>query len=470
MKSMTTIKLYNTLTRQIDDFKPIKSNVVKIYTCGPTVYDYLHIGNWYTYIRKDILIRLLQFQGFKIDWIINITDVGHLTDDQDDGEDKLQKKANATRQTAWQIADFYTKNFLKLWQALNLTQPTKFVKATDHIDDQINLIKQIEAKGYSYIIDDGVYFNTSLFPAYNKFSQLDLDEQQAGQRINHNPQKKNLADFALWKFSPKDKKRDMEWPSPWGIGFPGWHIECSAMSMKYLGSTFDIHTGGIDHIPIHHTNEIAQSMVVTNQPLANYWIHSNHVTVNGQKISKSLDNGIRLETIIQQGYSFQDIRLHVLESHYRSQSKFSLDNLISSHHRLLSWQEKIVLIYQIKTTQPLSSTINFTNAKQQIINYLSEDLNTPMVLKTIDQTFHQINYNNFQSTDLSDFLQFLDQILGLQLTSIKDINQVNKQLIEQRQIFKRQANFSAADKIRQELLTQQIALKDNPDQTYWYYL
>ena len=467
---MSTIKLYNTLTRQIDNFKPINKGLVKIYTCGPTVYDYLHIGNWYTYIRKDILIRLLQSQDFKVQWIINITDVGHLTDDQDNGEDKLQKKADATRQTAWQIANFYTENFLELWKALNLTNPTKFVKATEHINDQIDLIKQIEAKGYSYIINDGVYFDTSLFRDYAKFSQLDLDEQQASQRINQNLNKKNLADFALWKFSPKDKKRDMEWSSPWGIGFPGWHIECSAMSMKYLGSTFDIHTGGIDHIPVHHTNEIAQSMAVTNQPLANYWIHSNHVTVNGQKISKSLGNGLRLEDIIKQGFTYQDIRLHVLESHYRSQSRFSLDNLTNSHNRFLSWQEKIVLIYQNNLPDSTQPTVNFDQTKKEIINYLADDLNTPMVLKTIDQLFNQINYTNFKPSELKDFIKFLDQMLGFQLSSINDISSKNKDLIAQRSNYKKQFNWAEADKIRQHLSSQKIGLKDEPDQTYWYYL
>jgi len=463
-------KIYNTLTKKIDKFEPISQNLVGIYTCGPTVYDYLHIGNWYTYIRTDILIRFLLANNYQVKWIINITDVGHLSDDADSGEDKIQKKANSTRQTAWQIAEFYTQNFLQLWQVLNITKPDKFVKATDHIADQIELIKKIETNGYSYKTSDGIYFNTALLKTYADFAQLDLDEQQSTQRITNNPEKINPSDFALWKFSPKNIKRDMEWDSPWGRGFPGWHIECSAMSMKYLGSTFDIHTGGIDHIPVHHTNEIAQSMAVTNQIPANYWFHTNHVTINGHKISKSLQNGLRIEEIIDQGFNYEDIRLHVLESHYRSQSKFSLDNLKNSHNRLTKWQEKACLIHQLNN-QPTQSTISFST--DQIINYLSNDLDTPMVLKIIDELFDQINEkttNKIQLNDFKNFLINLDNLLGFKLSKTKDISLSNKQLIKKRLLLKQDNNFQEADLIRRDLQSQGIGLKDYKDKTYWYYL
>jgi cysteinyl-tRNA synthetase len=467
----TNFKIYNTLTRSIEEFQPISKNSVGIYTCGPTVYDYLHIGNWYTYLRTDILIRFLLFKNYNVKWIINITDVGHLSDDADNGEDKIQKKANTTRQTAWQIAEFYTQNFLQLWKLLNISPPRKFVKATDHIEDQIKLIKKIEDHGYSYQTSDGIYFNTALMKNYSDFAQLDLDEQQTTQRINNNPEKINPSDFALWKFSPKNIRRDMEWTSPWGLGFPGWHIECSAMSMKYLGQIFDIHTGGIDHIPVHHTNEIAQSMAVTNKIPANYWFHSNHVTINGLKISKSLQNGLRIEEILDQGFSYEDIRLHVLESHYRSQSKFSLDNLKSSHNRLIKWYEKACLIHQLEDNLPTDHKLSFSI--DQIISYLSQDLNTPMVLKVIDEIFDQINeqtIDNLELNNFKDFLTALDDLLGFQLSKVKDISLSNKQLVKKRSSSKQNNDFKEADVIRQNLQSQGIGLKDYQNKTYWYYL
>jgi len=251
---MNKIYLYNTLSRKKEEFKPIKKNKIGLYTCGPTVYDYAHIGNLRSYLFEDILKRVLIYNGYKVKHIMNITDVGHLTGDGDMGEDKLEKGAKREGKTAWEIAEFYTKAFKKDLEKLNIISPNIYCKATDYIAEQIELIKILEKKGYTYKISDGIYFNTDKFKDYNKLSHLDLETLKEGARVEKNKEKKNPTDFALWKFSPVKEKRQMEWKSPWGIGFPGWHIECSAMSMKELNDQLDIHCGGIDHINVHHTN------------------------------------------------------------------------------------------------------------------------------------------------------------------------------------------------------------------------
>ncbi len=467
-----SLKLYNTLTKRIDKFVPISNKKVGVYTCGPTVYDHAHIGHWFTYVRIDTLIRLLKILDYKVDWIMNITDVGHLVSDGDDGEDKLQKGAIREGKTAWQIAQFYTNEFLEGMKELNITMPNKIVKATDHISDQIELIKKLEVKGLTYKIDDGIYFNTALFPEYSQFAQLDIDDQQAGIRVSFNSQKKNKSDFALWKFSPKKLKRDMEWNSPWGIGFPGWHIECSAMSMKYLGETFDIHTGGIDHIPVHHTNEIAQSKSITGKPLANFWLHTNHITIDNTKISKSLGNSITLSDIKNHQHSSRTIRLHVLESHYRSQSKFSYTGLNASKNRLKSWDQVAALIWQIKeTTAEKNNSLNLY--QKQIIDVISNDLNSPLALSIIDDSFNEIK-NKYIDTislgSLKNYLQFLDTLFGLKLLDIKDINDNNKKIIRKRIIARENKDWKLSDKLRDTLSQDGIGLIDNENITYWFYL
>jgi cysteinyl-tRNA synthetase len=273
-KKNIPIYLYNTLTREKDLFKPIKDGKVGMYACGPTVYLFPHIGNMRTYIFEDILKRVLSYNGYDVKHVMNITDVGHLTNDRDMGEDKVEKEAEKEGKTAWEIASFYTEAFKKDLNYLNIIYPNIFCRATDNIPEQIALIQTLEKKGYTYKINDGIYFDTSKVSDYTKLSGQHLEALKEGARVEVNEGKKNHTDFALWKFSPKDIKRQMEWQSPWGVGFPGWHIECSAMSLKYLGKHFDIHCGGIDHVNIHHTNEIAQTESATGEkPWVNYWIH-----------------------------------------------------------------------------------------------------------------------------------------------------------------------------------------------------
>lgn len=466
------MKLYNTLTRKIEEVEPQHEPTVTIYTCGPTVYDYAHVGHWFTYIRWDMLIRTLKTTGFQPKWVMNITDVGHLVSDADEGEDKLEKGARREGKTAWEVADMYTKDFLECMAMLNMLQPNELPRATDHIKEQIALIQELEKKDFTYTIDDGVYYDTSKFPAYTNFAKLDLEEQQAGARIEVNPQKRNTTDFALWKFSPKGQVRDMEWDSPWGKGFPGWHIECSAMSMKYLGETLDIHTGGIDHIPVHHTNEIAQSEAVTGKPFAIMWLHSNHVLVNGEKISKSLGNGIRLQEIVAKGFSPMVVRLHVLESHYRSQSKFSWESLEAAGRRLKTYQAMADLRFQIRASDD-EPIIDYDAMSRSLVSDLSEDLNTPLALAQLSELASRIETRLVTEPEKDQFIAFLqtlDNGLGLKLLESKDIELAQKQLIREREAARQAKDWSKSDEIRVELVKQGLGLRDTAYGTVWYRL
>lgn len=465
------MKLYNTLTRQIEEVKPQDPPRIKIYTCGPTVYDYAHIGHWFTYVRMDTLIRALKADGFHPDWVMNITDVGHLVSDADEGEDKLEKGARREGKTAWEIAQFYADDFLAGMRTLNILKPDHIVKATEHISEQIALVKKLEASGYTYITDDGVYYDTSKFEGYGRFAQLDLDEQQGSGRVVPNPQKRNASDFALWKFSPVDKKRDMEWDSPWGKGFPGWHIECSAMSMKYLGETLDIHTGGIDHVPVHHTNEIAQSEAATGKRFANHWMHTNHVMVDGQKISKSLGNGIRLQDIIERGISPEAIRLHILESHYRSQSRFSWESLEAATNRLRDLKALSALRWQPLPVTHDYGTIALEDVVGQVKELLANDLDTPQALAFLSQVCAQV-LTVLVEEDMVDHLDTmirgLDELLGLDLGSIVDISDDQKDLIRKREKARENSDWDSSDKLRDQLEADGIGLRDTPEGTIWF--
>lgn len=461
------MKLYNTATREIEEIVPQNPPEVTVYTCGPTVYDYAHIGHWFNYVRMDTLIRTLKATGLRPQWVMNITDVGHLVSDADEGEDKLEKGARREGKTAWEVAEFYTKDFLEGMQTLNILTPDHIVKATDHIAEQIELIQKLETKGFTYVIDDGVYYDTSKFPMYGEFAQLDLEEQQAGARVAVNAQKRNPSDFALWKLSPKDSQRDMEWDSPWGRGFPGWHIECSAMSIKYLGDTLDVHTGGIDHIPVHHTNEIAQSEAATGKPFAKYWLHSNHVMVDGEKISKSLGNGIRLQEILDQGITPEAIRLHILESHYRSQSKFSLESLQAAQNRLQDFRALAALRWQVRPT----STADIAGAREQLMRVMADDLNTPQALSLLSGIAAQLLDTLIDESKLQEFeelLQSVDDLLGLNLLLIGDITEAQKALVAEREQAREGKDWDRSDALRDQLATESIGVRDTPQGTIWF--
>ncbi|HSX46537.1 MAG TPA: cysteine--tRNA ligase [Patescibacteria group bacterium] len=463
------MKLYNTLTRQIDDIKPLRAPEVSIYTCGPTVYDYPHIGNWFTFVRYDLLVRVLRASGLTPKWVMNITDVGHLVSDADEGEDKLEKGAKREGKTAWDIANFYTDYFVRALEQLNFTQPDYLPRATEHIREQIDLVKRLEEKGFTYTIDDGVYYDTSKFEHYANFAKLDLDDQQAGARVAVNQQKRNQSDFALWKFSPKDHQRDMEWDSPWGKGFPGWHLECSAMAFKYLGETLDIHSGGIDHIPVHHTNEIAQSEAASGKPFAHYWMHANHVLVEGEKIAKSLDNGITLEQVEAKGYDLETLRLYILESHYRTQSQFSWEGLAAAKSRLTSYQNMAAQVWQPNKTSNVEAQI-INQVQAEIKTALENDLNTPAALERLSFLDDRVNASGIAPDAVSAmqaFLQWVDDALGLRLSQVADISDEQKQILSAREAARKEQDWAEADKLRDKLAELGIGVRDTAWGQVW---
>jgi len=351
---MKQIFLFNSFTRKKEKFLHLKDKLVTIYNCGPTVYERPHLGNFRAYIFADTLRRVLEFNGYQVKQIINITDVGHLTSDDDTGEDKIEKSAKEKKKSAWEIARYYEKLFKEDFKKLNLKKPFKFPRATEHIKEMIELIKILEKKEYTYKISDGIYFDTSKFKDYGKLGNL-KKRKDLLPRIEVNPEKRNPFDFALWKFSPKDQKRQMEWRSPWGIGFPGWHIECSVMAMKYLGKTIDIHTGGIDHLTVHHPNEIAQSEAATGEKFVRYWLHVNFLFIEGQKMAKSLGNIFTLEDIEKRGFSPLAFKYLVLTSHYRSEMNFTWQAMESAENAYRNLIENVsgeLIAYNLPGYQP----------------------------------------------------------------------------------------------------------------------
>lgn len=466
------MKLYNTLTRSVEEIQSLNAPEVTIYTCGPTVYDYPHVGNWFTYIREDILVRTLKLSGLQPKWVMNITDVGHLVSDADEGEDKLEKGARREGKTAWDVAKFYTEYFEEGLERLSIARPDEMPTATGHIPEQIALIQALEEKGFTYIISDGVYYDTSKFPRYADFAQLDLDEQQAGARVEYNTEKRNPTDFALWKFSPTDHQRDMEWESPWGKGFPGWHIECSAMSMKYLGETIDIHAGGIDHVPVHHTNEIAQSEAATDKPFAKHWMHSNHITIEGEKVSKSLGNGITLEDIEAKGINLEAFRLHVLESHYRSQSKFSWESLQAAQNRLKRFRNFAAIRHQLNSDYSGSVDPGLITFQDKLHELLNNDLDTPQALAALEAFMDSIEKNEVSASRglFESFLQTIDASLGLKLLETTDIEDGQKQLVSEREQARQDKDWTKSDELRDKLAEQGIGLRDTEHGAIWYRL
>ncbi len=465
------MKLYNTLSRKIEELKPLKPPDVTLYTCGPTVYDYLQVGNWVAFIRWDMLARILEDASFKLKWIMNITDVGHLVSDADEGEDKLEKGAKREGKTAWEVAKFYTQDFIKGLDELNISVfRSNLPKATDHIQEQIDLVKKLEQKDITYVIDDGVYFDTAKLDDYGKLARLKVEDLQAGARVAYNTQKRNLSDFAIWKFSPKDAQRDMEWDSPWGKGFPGWHLECSVMAMKYLGETIDIHAGGIDHIPVHHTNEIAQSEAATGKPFANIWMHSNFLTVDGVKLSKSLGNSYTLSDIVEHGFSALDFRMFTLQSHYRNETNFTWEGLDAAKNRLRSLRAMADLRYQ-PSEQGLDCSNLLNIARNNITASLHNDLHTPEALAELSrlQTTLDIGCINIACQAVfQDFVTWLDAVLGLKLGTSSDINERQKTLLANRAEARKDKNFKKSDEIRNDLASQCISVRDTPIGQVWF--
>lgn len=468
------MKLYNTLGRKIEELNPLNPPQVTLYTCGPTVYLDPHIGNWRTFIFYDTLDRTLRLAGYEPKRVMNITDVGHLTSDQDEGEDKLEVTAQKQHQTAWEVAERYTQKFLEGMKQLNLLKPHDIPKATDHIEEQIALIKLLEEKGYTYQIEDGVYFDTSKLKDYGKLLGGKLEDQQAGARVEINPQKHNPRDFALWKLSPAGKKRDMEWDSPWGKGFPGWHLECSALGLKYLGQTLDIHAGGVDHIGTHHTNEIAQSEAATGKPFAKIWLHGEFLQVEGQKMAKSQGNYLTLDDLVKKGHDPLAFRLLVLQAHYRTQMNFtwnSLEAAASFLQRLRTMTDRRFQTQEEPKDTTLETIIN--GAEGDIYAMLPKDLDTAAALGALSTLLSYIETTPLPKGNLKqfeDFLSFLDKVFGLGLADRQDLTEDQKKLLGERENHRRSKDFEKSDKLRNTLEKQGIGLNDNDFGVTWYRL
>lgn len=466
------IWLFNTLTRRKEKFVPMEKGKVKMYCCGPTVYWYAHIGNFRTYIFEDLLRRVFEFNGYKVEHVMNITDVGHLTSDADTGEDKIEVGAKRERKTAWEIAEFYAKAFFEDAERLNISKPTIVCKATDHIQDMIALIKRIEENGYTYIIDAGVYFDTSKLKDYGILTGMDFERLneslKAGARVEFNPKKRNITDFGLWLFSPKDRKRQMEWDSPWGVGFPGWHIECSAMSMKYLGENFDIHCGGIDHIPIHHTNEIAQAEAATGKRLANYWLHGAFLVFGKSlRMAKSAGEIITVKNLIDEGYDPLAFRYLCLTAHYRSELVFSWESLNAAQKALFTLREHMRR-FKENSKGEVEETAKADEYRRAFLEVVNDDLNMPKALTVVWKLVRE-------EKDLSDggkyrlLLEF-DKVLALDLEKEEVLEKLPEEaetLIRRREEARKAKDWATADKIREQLKAMGVIVEDTPQGVKW---
>ncbi len=470
--------LYNTLTHKKDLFIPIDKSddpIVTMYSCGPTVYSHAHIGNMRAAVFADVLRRTLKFAGYKLKSVMNITDVGHLTDDADSGDDKMEMGAKRENLTVWDIAKKYTDIYFSDTNKLNVIKPDIICKATDYIKDQIEYVSKLEKEGFTYITDDGVYFDTSKLPDYGKMAGLDIKGLEAGKRVTAGlNQKKNKSDFALWKFSPKTgAKRQMEWTSPWGIGFPGWHLECSVMSLAHLGFPFDIHTGGIDHIPVHHTNEIAQNEAIHKKQTVNYWIHNNHLQLSDGKMSKSLGNIVTINSIEDRKINPIVLRYLFLLSHYSAEMKFSWQILKDAER---SYNRIIAKISDIKnSTNNLPVINNYDELSEtgkcfvnKFDDYLLDDMGTATSIVLLREV---IDSSNIKDNEKIFLINYVDSVLGLRLFDINissncEIPNDILKIANLRKQEKANRNFTESDKLRQEIQEKGYTITDNPDGTF----
>ena len=440
------LKLYNTLSRKKEVFRPVKPGFVGMYTCGITAYDHTHIGHMRTYVNTDLLRRVLEYNGFKVKHVENVTDVGHLFGDRDVGEDKIEATAKKAKKSAWEIARMYEKEFFETMDLLNVKRPTIVCRATEHIKEMIELVKRIEKNGFTYRTSDGIYFDTSKIKDYNKLSGMPLDKLKEGARVEVNPEKRNPTDFALWKFTPKGVKRQMEWESPWAKrGFPGWHIECSAMSMKYLGTQIDIHTGGEDHIPIHHTNERAQNIAAVGRPVVRFWIHNAFLQVEGQKMSKSLGNFFWMKDIKERGFNPLSLRYLFLTAHYRSRLNFTWQALKSAQNSLENLYEKIRELKSNITISQRTPKSNYSqlakNYQKRFLEFINDDLNIPKALALM---WKLVKDKKISPKEKYQLLIDFDRVFGLNLKKVKD-------LVKLREKYRKAKDFKKADKIRKEI-------------------
>jgi len=479
------IRLYNTLGRELQVFEPLEAGTARMYACGPTVYNFAHIGNLRTYVFEDLLRRTFLYFGFKIEHVMNVTDVGHLTDDGDEGEDKMIKSAREQGKSVWDIAKHFSDAFFRDMEKLNIQMPEVVCKATDHIDDMIGLIKRLEERGYTYLAGGNLYFDVAKFEKYGELALLDRAKLQAGARVEVDANKRNPQDFVLWFTNSKFDQQAMQWDSPWGRGYPGWHIECSAMSMRYLGEQFDIHLGGVDHIPVHHTNEIAQSEAATGKPWVRYWIHGEFLVMTGGKMSKSAGGFITLESLEEIGYHPLDYRYFCLGGHYRTQLQFTEDSLNAARtarHNLLDRVRRL-------RSEAAQNGASFGTSGDSAANGLgdgaqahlrafeaavAEDLNIPKALAELWQTLKDDSVTAQERVELA---VRMDRILAIGVSaaaegtdeaeaSQEDVAEIEA-LIAERNEARTSRNFARADEIRDNLKEKGVVLEDGPEGTRW---
>lgn len=471
------LKFYNSLGRKVEDFKPLKPGEVKLYSCGPTVYDYMHIGNLRKFVFDDTLRRALEASGYNVKHAMNITDVGHLVSDQDEGEDKLEKGAKREGKTVWQVAEHYIEAFTSDVSVLNILPPSvhtdkdNYSRATNFIKEQIKMVEILIERGYAYQTDQAIYFDVTKLSSYGELTGQSLSSKEVGARIDivtdknkHHPQ-----DFGLWFFTVgRFANHDMRWPSPWGEGFPGWHLECSAIIHAVLQDPIDIHTGGVDNIGTHHVNEMAQSEAAYGHRLANYWLHAEHLLVNEQRMGKSLGNFFTLADLKKKGYDPLALRLLFLQVHYRSQMNFTwkaLDGAQNFLNRLRAWAD---LQFQPNLSHKKNISDSYDAAMRKIILAVSDDLNTGRALAILSGLASTAEREGVEPRKLTLLLKQLDQLLGLGLSSRQDISPAAKDIIAQRETARKANDWERADKLRKILLDQSIEVNDTPHGPIWF--
>ncbi len=462
------LKLYNTLERKVTEFVPAQPGVVRMYSCGPTVYDYAHIGNMRAYLFMDLLRRTLKWNGYKLDGVMNITDVGHLTSDADEGEDKMEVASRREQKSPWEIANYYTDFFMTQVHKLNIDLPEKIVKATDEISEMIDLVKKLLKNGFAYETSRGIYYDVQQFKGYGALSGIGLDDKLAGARIEVDPEKKHPSDFVLWVKAPKE--HIMQWPSPWGMGYPGWHIECSAIGLKNLGKEIDIHTGGIDHVTVHHENEIAQNYGCTQKQVVKRWMHVEFLQVDGGKMSKSLHNFYTVNDLETKGYRAIDYKYFCYNAHYSKKLNFTFDALDASHIALTRLYE-LALLHKVGEANVPSGKLD--EFRQQFTAAINNDLNAPLALSVV----WNLLKNNLKSRDVYQLLLEFDQVLGLNIQNAEKDAEILKAakeqnavipgdivyLAEKRFLAKKEKQFTLADSIRQEVLELGYQIIDKKD-------
>lgn len=463
------VKLYNTRTRQIDEFQPISGNHVGMYCCGPTVYNFAHIGNLRTYIFEDILRKTLQRAGYDITHVMNITDVGHLTSDGDEGEDKMLLGAQREHLSVLQIARKYEDAFFEDTKSLNIERPSVVARATEHIQDIIRFVKGLEEKGYAYIADGNVYFDTSKFPSYGDFAHLDVDNLRHGARVDEDGNKKNKTDFVLWFTKSKFENQILTWDSPWGVGYPGWHIECSAMAMKYLGDEVDIHCGGIDHIPVHHTNEIAQSEALLGHRWVNFWLHGEFLVLQKEKMSKSAGTFLTLSVLKEKGYNPLHYRYLTLTAHYRSTLSFTFENLENAKNTYEGIKSKILeLRKQAKqeTSKPRDEELK-TKYIQEFNDYLYNDLNTPQALTVLFAVLKDVDLSAGAKLEI---LEDMDTVFSLGFKDFQEktlsIPEEVQMLVNERVQARADKDWAKSDELRDKIASLGFTVKDLPQGKY----